>query len=82
MYVVPKVMSTQHPDNAMRAPFADDAGVLKGEGEIEEAVSVFAMAAMSRCGTRRAKKPTTMSCGNCSPVTQTSSGMSSSSAGT
>ena len=43
MYLVPKVMSTQHPDNAMRAPFADDAGVLKGEGEVEEAVSVFAM---------------------------------------
>ena len=43
MHVVPKVMSTQHPDNAVHAPFADDAGVLKGEGEVEEAVSVFAM---------------------------------------
>ena len=43
MLAVPKVMSTQHPDNAVHAPFADDAGVLKGEGEVEEAVSVFAM---------------------------------------
>ena len=43
MHLVPKVMSTQHPDNAVHAPFADDAGVLKGDGEVEEAVSVFAM---------------------------------------
>ena len=43
MYLVPKVMSTQHPDNATPAPFADDAGVLKGEGEVDEAVSVFEM---------------------------------------
>lgn len=43
MDIAPKVMSTQHPDNAVHAPFADEAGVLKGEGEVEEAVSVFAM---------------------------------------
>lgn len=43
MSLIPKVMSTQHPDNATPAPYADDAGVLKGEGEVEEAVSVFAM---------------------------------------
>ena len=43
MSLIPKVMSTQHPDNATPAPFADEAGVLKGEGEVEEAVSVFAM---------------------------------------
>ncbi len=43
MSLVPKVMSTQHPDNATPAPFADEAGVLKGEGEVAEAVSVFAM---------------------------------------
>ena len=43
MFLVPKVMSTQHPDNATPAPFADDAGVLKGEGEVDEAVSVFEM---------------------------------------
>ncbi len=43
MPLVPKVMSTQHPDNATPAPFADDEGVLKGEGEVEEAVDVFAL---------------------------------------
>ena len=43
MSLIPKVMSTQHPDNATPAPFADEAGVLKGEGEVAEAVSVFAM---------------------------------------
>ena len=43
MSLIPKVMSTQHPDNATPAPFADEAGVLKGEGEVEEAVSVFEM---------------------------------------
>ncbi len=43
MYLIPKVMSTQHPDNAMRAPFADDAGVLKGDGEVDEAASVYAL---------------------------------------
>ena len=43
MSLVPKVMSTQHPDNATPAPFADEAGVLKGEGEVAEAVSVFAL---------------------------------------
>ena len=43
MYLIPKVMSTQHPDNATPAPFSDEAGVLKGEGEVAEAASVFAM---------------------------------------
>ena len=43
MYLIPKVMSTQHPDNATPAPFADEAGVLKGEGEVDEAASVYAM---------------------------------------
>ncbi len=43
MSLIPKVMSTQHPDNATPAPFADDAGVVKGEGEVAEAVSVFAL---------------------------------------
>ena len=41
--LVPKVMSTQHPDNATPAPFADDRGVLKGDGEVDEAVDVFAL---------------------------------------
>ena len=40
MTLVPKCMSTQHPDNATPPPFAID-GVLKGEGEITEAVQVF-----------------------------------------
>ncbi len=43
MSLVPKVMSTQHPDNATPAPYADESGVLKGEGEVAEAVSVFEM---------------------------------------
>ena len=43
MNLIPKVMSTQHPDNATPAPFADEAGVVKGEGEVEEAVSVFSL---------------------------------------
>ncbi|MXY43227.1 MAG: phosphoenolpyruvate carboxylase [Dehalococcoidia bacterium] len=43
MPLIPKVMSTQHPDNATPAPNADERGVLKGEGEVAEAVSVFAM---------------------------------------
>ena len=43
MSLIPKVMSTQHPDNASPAPFADTAGVLRGDGEIEEAVDVFAL---------------------------------------
>ena len=43
MSLIPKVMSTQHPDNATPAPFADEAGVLKGEGEVAEAASVYAM---------------------------------------
>ena len=41
MSLIPKVMSTQHPDNASPAPFADSAGVLRGDGEIEEVVSVL-----------------------------------------
>ena len=41
MSLIPKVMSTQHPDNATPAPFADDTGVLKGDGEVEEAVAAF-----------------------------------------
>ena len=43
MSLIPKVMSTQHPDNATPAPFADDTGVLKGDGEVEEAVAAFAL---------------------------------------
>ncbi len=43
MYLVPKVMSTQHPDNATPAPFADDRGIVRGQGEVDEAVSVFDM---------------------------------------
>ena len=43
MSLIPKAMSTQHPDNASPAPFADAAGVLRGDGEIEEAVDVFAL---------------------------------------
>ena len=43
MALIPKVMSTQHPDNANPAPFADDRGVLKGDGEVDEAADVFAL---------------------------------------
>ena len=43
MWFVPKVMSTQHPDNATPAPFADAEGVLKGEGEVAEAHEIFAL---------------------------------------
>ncbi len=43
MVLVPKVMSTQHPDNATPAPFADENGVLKGDGEVDEAVDVFGL---------------------------------------
>ena len=42
MPLVPKAMSTQHPDNANSPAFAVD-GVIKGEGEIVEAVDVFRM---------------------------------------
>lgn len=42
MPLIPRVMSTQHPDNATAPPFAVN-GVLKGEGEIAEAVNVFQM---------------------------------------
>ncbi len=39
---IPRVMSTQHPDNAKLAPFSDpDEEVIKGEGEIAEAEYVF-----------------------------------------
>ena len=37
---IPRVMSTQHPDNAGAPPFTDEA-VLKGEGEITEAHYVY-----------------------------------------
>ena len=40
---VPKVMSTQHPDNATPAPFADAEGVIKAEAEVAEAVDIFAL---------------------------------------
>ena len=43
MTLIPKVMSTQHPDNAKPAPFADSTGVVKGEGEVDEAVDVFGL---------------------------------------
>ena len=38
MFFVPKVMSTQHPDNATPSPFADQSGVMRGDGEVQEAV--------------------------------------------
>lgn len=40
MQLIPKVMSTQHPDNAEAPPYAVD-GVIKGDGEIIEAAEVF-----------------------------------------
>ena len=43
MPLVPKVMSTQHPDNAAPAPFADESGMLRGDGEVAEAVHVFGL---------------------------------------
>ena len=43
MRFVPKVMSTQHPDNATPAPFADAQGVLKAEREVDEAAEIFAL---------------------------------------
>ena len=43
MFLVPRVVSTQHPDNATPAPFADDVGVLRGDGEVDEVVHVFAL---------------------------------------
>jgi len=42
MPLIPKVMSTQHPDNATPPAFATN-GVVKGQGEIIEAVEVFDM---------------------------------------
>ncbi len=41
MFLVPKVMSTQHPDNATPPPFADASGTLRGDGEVAEAAAVF-----------------------------------------
>ena len=38
---IPRAMSTQHPDNATPAPFAEN-GVLKGDGEITEANYAYA----------------------------------------
>ena len=40
MALIPKCMSTQHPDNAFVPPYAID-GVIKGDAEITEAVEVF-----------------------------------------
>ena len=40
MAFIPKCMSTQHPDNAFVPTYATD-GVIKGDGEITEAVEVF-----------------------------------------
>ena len=42
LQLIPKVMSTQHPDNAESPPYAVD-GVIKGDGEIIEAADVFAL---------------------------------------
>ena len=42
MSLIPKVMSTQHPDNAAAPPYAVD-GVIKGDGEIIEAVDAFSL---------------------------------------
>ena len=43
MPFIPRCMSTQHPDNATPPPFAASDGVLRGEGEIIEAVELFAL---------------------------------------
>ena len=43
MFLVPRVMSTQHPDNAVPAPFADSEGVLRGNGEVNEAFHTFSL---------------------------------------
>ena len=43
MFFVPKVMSTQHPDNASPAPFADEEGVLRSNGEVNEAFQIFSL---------------------------------------
>lgn len=42
MINIPKCMSTQHPDNVSTPPYAED-GVLKGEGEVQEAVDVYGL---------------------------------------
>ena len=39
--IIPRTMSTQHPDNANPATFAEIDGVLKGDGEIREAYHAF-----------------------------------------
>ena len=44
MVNVPKCMSTQHPDNVEAPPYAID-GVLKGDGEVQEAAEVFSLGA-------------------------------------
>ena len=44
MVSVPKCMSTQHPDNVEVPPYAID-GVLKGDGEVQEAVEIFSLGA-------------------------------------
>ena len=43
MFLLPRVMSTQHPDNAVPAPFADSEGVLRGNGEVNEAFHIFSL---------------------------------------
>ena len=43
MPLIPRCMSTQHPDNATPPPFAASDGALRGEGEIIEAVEVFSL---------------------------------------
>ncbi len=43
MPLVPRAMSTQHPDNAAPAPFSDNFGVVRGDGEVAEAVHVFGL---------------------------------------
>ncbi len=41
---VPKCMSTQHPDNVETPPYVVD-GVLKGDGEVQEAAAIFSLGA-------------------------------------
>ena len=42
MMNVPKCMSTQHPDNVETPPYAIE-GVVRGDGEVQEAVEVFSL---------------------------------------
>lgn len=44
MVTIPKCMSTQHPDNVETPPYSVD-GVLKGDGEVQEAAEVFSLGA-------------------------------------